>query len=301
MRLLRSKAVLLPGCEVVYSNEKTGETQTWKYEGGLREYLLSELRADPLVEPFEASGYADENTEGFAPGEGATWVLAWTTEGPLTRESYVNLIPTPQGGTHESGLKDGLFQAVKTFMEIHGLQTKGVKVLAEDVFGRANFVLSTKSLDPQFQGQTKEKLTSRDALKLVSNFVRTQFEFWLNDHIEDGKKLVEHIVSVAQARQRQASKYESARVRPWRCCPGNSPTAKRTTSPETNSSSSKGTRPVAPPRRVATRNSRRFFPCAGRFSTRGKSTRTNSSAPTRSTTLRLRSGSIRTRKRATPI
>ncbi len=135
VRLLRSKAVLLPGCEVVYSNEKTGETQTWKYEGGLREYLLSELRADPLVEPFEASGYADENTEGFAPGEGAAWVLAWTTEGPLTRESYVNLIPTPQGGTHESGLKDGLFQAVKTFMEIHGLQTKGVKVLAETSSG----------------------------------------------------------------------------------------------------------------------------------------------------------------------
>ncbi len=220
VRLLRSKAVLLPGCEVVYSNEKTGETQTWKYEGGLREYLLSELRADPLVEPFEASGYADENTEGFAPGEGAAWVLAWTTEGPLTRESYVNLIPTPQGGTHESGLKDGLFQAVKTFMEIHGLQTKGVKVLAEDVFGRANFVLSTKSLDPQFQGQTKEKLTSRDALKLVSNFVRAQFEFWLNDHIEDGKKLVEHIVSVAQARQRQASKYEKRKSSTVAVLPG---------------------------------------------------------------------------------
>ncbi len=205
-RLLRSKAVLLPGCEVVYRNEKTNVEQHWRFEGGLREYMMSELKGDPIVEPFEASGFADETTEGFSPGEGADWVVCWTADGMLTRESYVNLIPTPLGGTHESGLKEGLFQAVRTFMEVHGLQTKGVKVLSDDVFGRANFVLSTKALDPQFQGQTKEKLTSRDTLKLVSNFVRAQFEFWLNDHVEEGKKLADFMVSQAQARQRQASK-----------------------------------------------------------------------------------------------
>ena len=208
VRLLRSKAVLLPGCEVDYSNAAAGVEQHWKYEGGLKEYLLSELKGDPLVEAFEAAGHADESSEDYAPGEGADWVVVWTNDGPLTRESYVNLIPTPQGGTHESGLKDGLFQAVKAFMEVHGLQTKGVKVLAEDVFSRANFVLSAKVLDPQFQGQTKEKLTSRDTVRLVSSFVRTQFEYWLNDHVEEGRKLAEHIVSQAQSRQRQAARYE---------------------------------------------------------------------------------------------
>ncbi len=207
VRLLRSKAVLLPGCEVVYKNEKTGEETVWHYTGGLREYLLSEIKTDPLIEPFEAEGYADDATEGFSVGEGASWVVIWTEMGPLARESYVNLIPTPMGGTHESGLRDGLFQAMMAFMQAHGLQAKNVKILSEDVFSRANFVLSTKSLDPQFQGQTKDKLTSRDAMKLVSNFVRAQFEFWLNDHVEAGKKLAELIVSQAQARQRQTSKY----------------------------------------------------------------------------------------------
>ncbi len=220
VQLLRSKAVLLPGCEVDYRNEKSGADEHWKYEGGLKEYLLSELKADPLIEPFEASGFADEHTEGYSAGEGASWVVCWTAEGPLTRESYVNLIPTPQGGTHESGLKDGLFQAMRAFMDAHGLQTKGVKVLAEDVFGRANFILSTKALDPQFQGQTKEKLTSRDTLKLVSSFVRSQFEFWLNDHLEDGKKLAEHIISLAQSRQRQAAKYEKKKTSSVAVLPG---------------------------------------------------------------------------------
>ncbi|MBS5217171.1 MAG: DNA topoisomerase IV subunit B, partial [Sutterella wadsworthensis] len=131
VRLLRSKAVLLPGCEVDYRNERTGTEAHWKYEGGLKEYLLSEIHGEPMIEPFEAAAYADESTEGYAPSEGAAWVVVWTPEGPLTRESYVNLIPTPQGGTHESGLKDGLWQAVRAFMDVHGLQAKGVKVLAE--------------------------------------------------------------------------------------------------------------------------------------------------------------------------
>lgn len=220
VRLLRSKAVLLPGCEVDYLNASAGLEQHWKYEGGLKEYLLSELKGEPLVEAFEAAGHADESSEDYAPGEGADWVVVWTNEGPLTRESYVNLIPTPQGGTHESGLKDGLFQAVKAFMEVHGLQTKGVKVLAEDVFSRANFVLSAKVLDPQFQGQTKEKLTSRDTVRLVSSFVRTQFEYWLNDHVEEGRKLAEHIVSQAQSRQRQAARYEKKKSSTVAVLPG---------------------------------------------------------------------------------
>ena len=208
VRLLKSKAVLLPGASVTYVNEVNGTDQHWKYDGGLKEYLLAEV-VDPAVVPaFEAEGWADETTEGFAAGEGAAWVVLWTTEGGLTRESFVNLIPTPAGGTHEAGLRDGLFGAMKAFMEAHGLMTKGVKLLAEDVFARASFVLSCKALDPQFQGQTKEKLTSRDALRLVSGFVRPQFEYWLNDHVEEGKKLAELVIDQAKKRQRQAQKVE---------------------------------------------------------------------------------------------
>lgn len=208
VRLLKSKAVLLPGASVTYVNEVNGTDQHWKYDGGLKEYLLAEV-VDPAVVPaFEAEGWTDETTEGFAAGEGAAWVVLWTTEGGLTRESFVNLIPTPAGGTHEAGLRDGLFGAMKAFMEAHGLMTKGVKLLAEDVFARASFVLSCKALDPQFQGQTKEKLTSRDALRLVSGFVRPQFEYWLNDHVEDGKKLAELVIDQAKKRQRQAQKVE---------------------------------------------------------------------------------------------
>jgi topoisomerase-4 subunit B len=126
----------------------------------------------------------------------------------LLRESYVNLIPTPAGGTHESGLRDGLFQAVKSFVELHNLQPKGVKLLAEDVFARVSFVLSAKVLDPQFQGQIKERLNSRDAVKLVSSFTRPALELWLNQHVEFGKKLAELVIRQAQARTRAGQKVE---------------------------------------------------------------------------------------------
>ena len=206
VRLLRSKAVLMPGCEVVFNNEKNQTTQTWKFDGGLREYLLSEMTAEPMIPPFESSGYATDESMGFAVGEGASWVVAWQEEGMPVRESYVNLIPTPAGGTHESGLREGLYLAMKAFIEAHGLMQKNVKLLTEDVFARASAILSAKVLDPQFQGQTKERLNNRDALRLVSNFVRAQFEFWLNGHVEEGKKLAELVIKQAQARQNSAKK-----------------------------------------------------------------------------------------------
>ncbi|MDM8227456.1 DNA topoisomerase IV subunit B [Parasutterella secunda] len=206
VRLLRSKAVLMPGCEVVFNNEKNQTTQTWKFDGGLREYLLSEMTAEPMIPPFESSGYAEDESMGFAVGEGASWVVAWQEEGVPVRESYVNLIPTPAGGTHESGLREGLYLAIKAFIEAHGLMQKNVKLLTEDVFARASAILNAKVLDPQFQGQTKERLNNRDALRLVSNFVRAQFEFWLNGHVEEGKKLAELVIKQAQARQNLAKK-----------------------------------------------------------------------------------------------
>ncbi|MBB5416567.1 DNA topoisomerase IV subunit B [Paraburkholderia atlantica] len=211
-RLLRSKAVLLPGVEVTLVNEKTGEQLSWKYEDGLRGYLLEGMNGSDLLIPlFEGERYAESSRsseETFAEGEGAAWVVAWSEEGPLTRESYVNLIPTPAGGTHESGLRDGLYQAVKSFVELHNLQPKGVKLLAEDVFARVSFVLSAKVLDPQFQGQIKERLNSRDAVKLVSSFARPALELWLNQHVEHGKKLADLVIKQAQARTRAGQKVE---------------------------------------------------------------------------------------------
>ncbi len=207
--LLRSKAVLMPGVTVTLTVEKTQETQTWKYEKGLRDYLMQSLAADPLIPLFEGEQFAGaQETENFAEGEGASWCVAFTDEGNLLRESYVNLIPTVAGGTHESGLKDGLFAAIKGFIDLHSLLPKGVKLMPEDVFSRASFVLSAKVLDPQFQGQIKERLNSRDALRLVSSYVRPALELWLNQHVDWGKKLAELVIRQAQTRQRASQKVE---------------------------------------------------------------------------------------------
>ncbi len=206
--LLRSKAVLMPGVAVTLANEKTRETQTWQYKGGLRDYLSQTLSADPVIPLFEGEGFAGAADESFAEGEGAAWAVAFTEEGAPVRESYVNLIPTSAGGTHDSGLRDGLFQAVKGFIELHSLLPKGVKLMPEDVFARASYVLSAKVLDPQFQGQIKERLNSRDAVRLVSSFVRPALELWLNQHVEYGKKLAELAIKAAQTRQRAGQKVE---------------------------------------------------------------------------------------------
>jgi topoisomerase IV subunit B len=209
VHLLRSKAVLMPGVTVTLTHEKSGETQTWLYKGGLRDYLSQGLAADPLIPLFEGEQYASGNeSENIAEGEGAAWCVAFTDDGQTLRESYVNLIPTVAGGTHESGLKDGLFTAIKGFIDLHSLLPKGVKLMPEDVFSRASFVLSAKVLDPQFQGQIKERLNSRDALRLVSNYVRPMLELWLNQHVEYGKKLAELVIRQAQTRQRASQKVE---------------------------------------------------------------------------------------------
>jgi topoisomerase-4 subunit B len=209
LHLLRSKAVLMPGVTVTLHTAKTSDTQTWLYKGGLADYLQQTLAADPLIPLFEGAQYAGANeTENFAEGEGAAWCVAFTDDGAVLRESYVNLIPTVAGGTHESGLKDGLFGAIKGFIEMHALLPKGVKLMPEDVFSRASFVLSAKVLDPQFQGQIKERLNSRDALRLVSAYVKPALELWLNQHVELGRKLAELVIRQAQTRQRASQKVE---------------------------------------------------------------------------------------------
>ena len=206
--LLRSKAVLMPGVSVTFIDEKRGTRQSWQYKGGLRDYLMQTLPADAVIPVFEGAGHAGRDDGSFAEGEGAEWAVAFTEEGQPVRESYVNLIPTPAGGTHDSGLRDGLFHAVKNFIELHALLPKGVKLMPEDVFARASYVLSAKVLDPQFQGQIKERLNSRDALRLVSGYVRPALELWLNAHVEHGKRLAELAIRAAQTRQRASQKVE---------------------------------------------------------------------------------------------
>ena len=208
-RLLRSKAVLLGGVTVKLAIEKTGESQTWLYKDGLRGYLQEALAgAEPVVPYFEGAKFVEAVDDVFAEGEGAQWVVAWTEDGATARESFVNLIPTTAGGTHESGLREGLFGAVKTFIELHSLLPKGVKLLPEDVFARASFVLSAKVLDPQFQGQIKERLNSRDAVRLVSSMARPPLEFWLNAHVDHGKRLAELVIRQAQNRMKAGQKVE---------------------------------------------------------------------------------------------
>ena len=212
-RVLRAKAVLLPGVRVRLEIEgKDGalkEEKEWVYQDGLSDYLKSQL-SDYLIDGlFWKNGkHAPAGHESFAAGEGADWVVAWTEDGAIVRESYVNLIHTPAGGSHESGLRDGIFGAVKSFIDHHNLLPKGVKLTADDVFSRVSFVLSTKMLDPQFQGQTKDRLSSRDALRLVSTMVRDPLELWLNEHQEPAKKIADLAIKAAQVRQRAGQKIE---------------------------------------------------------------------------------------------
>lgn len=208
VHLLRSKAVLMPGVAVSLINEKSRDTQTWQFKGGLRDYLAQSLHGEPVIPLFEGEGFADKHHDSFSEGEGAAWCVAFTEEGAPLRESYVNLIPTTAGGTHDSGLRDGLFQAVKAFIDMHSLLPKGVKLMPDDVFARASYVLNAKVLDPQFQGQIKERLNSRDAVRLVSGFARPVMELWLNEHVEWGKKLAEIAIKAAQTRQKAGQKVE---------------------------------------------------------------------------------------------
>jgi topoisomerase-4 subunit B len=209
-RLLRSKAVLLPGVKVTLAIEQADGTlleKTWRYPEGLAGYLKEIAASEPVAPIWSAENYASADDESFAAGEGAAWALGWWPDGAPT-ESYVNLIPTVAGGTHESGLKAGVFEAVKSFIEHHALLPRGVKLQQEDICGKMGFVLSARLLDPQFQGQVKEKLNSREAVKLVARMVRDPLEIWLNQHVEAGRTIAELAIKQALARQKNAQKVE---------------------------------------------------------------------------------------------
>ncbi|HLS17685.1 MAG TPA: DNA topoisomerase IV subunit B [Paenalcaligenes sp.] len=205
--VLRSKAVLMQGIVVELYDERSDEHDRWQYAHGMPDYLTERLEDAELIMPlFEGSYEAANDDPNNAPGEGVDWVVAWSAEGQIVRESFVNLIPTSAGGTHEAGLRDGLYQAVKSFIELHSLMPKGVRLLAEDVFARASFILSAKMLDPQFQGQIKDRLTSRDAVRMVSHVVRHALELRLNANVEEAKKLAELVIEHAHARVRSSQR-----------------------------------------------------------------------------------------------
>ncbi|WP_126445385.1 DNA topoisomerase IV subunit B [Sulfuricystis multivorans] len=209
-RLLRSKAVLLPGVKVTLAVEQPDGVlleKTWRYPEGLAGYLKELAGSDPVAPIWAAESYAGSDDESFAAGEGAAWALGWWPDAAPS-ESYVNLIPTVAGGTHESGLKAGVFEAVKSFIEHHALLPRGVKLQQEDICGKMGFVLSARLLDPQFQGQVKEKLNSREAVKLVARMVRDPLEIWLNQHVEAGRMIAELAIKQALARQKNAQKVE---------------------------------------------------------------------------------------------
>ena len=223
--LLRAKAMLLPGVRFSLGIEKNGifDTQTWHFPKGIEGYFAEAIVGqDAVANTFFGERYVTSKSESnlFAEGEGAQWALSWTTEGEVISESYVNMIPTRQGGTHVSGLRDGVYQAIKSFIDHHAMGQRGLKVVPDDVWSRANFVLACKILDPQFKGQVKNELISRDAFKLVSQMIRDPIELWLNQHVDEGKRIAELVLKQAVQRTRAAQKTERRKTSGIAVLPG---------------------------------------------------------------------------------
>jgi topoisomerase-4 subunit B len=199
--VLRAKAVLCPKLTVSFTNKHTGETDSWYFEDGLKDYLLENLADDVRIpeEPFVGEQEGKE--------EVVSWAVIWLPEqGQKIAESYVNLIPTSQGGTHVNGFRSGLLAAVKEFGEFRNLIPRGVKLTPEDIWDKCNFVLSAKINDPQFSGQTKERLGSRQFASFATNVVRDAFALWLNHHTDAGGKLAEMAIENARKRLNAAKK-----------------------------------------------------------------------------------------------
>jgi len=211
--LLRAKAMLLPGVRFTLGVEKNGkiEQSEWHFPEGIKGYFATAVAGlEPVAETFFGERYiaAQSESDSFAEGEGALWAIAWTPEGEVVAESYVNMIPTRHGGTHVSGLREGVYNAIRNFIDLHAMGQRGIKIVPEDVWSRSSYVLSVKMLDPQFKGQVKNELISRDGVKLTAQMVRDPFELWLNRHVDEGKRIAELVMRQAMTRQRAAQKVE---------------------------------------------------------------------------------------------
>ena len=213
--LLRAKAVLCAGLTVRLFDEAGGEREEWHYEDGLAAYLKSELQGAPclpdelFVQHLQRDG-----------GGGIDAALAWLPEGELVQESYVNLIPTVQGGTHVNGLRSGLTNALREFCELRNLLPRGVKLAPEDVWDRLSFVLSVRMRDPQFAGQTKERLSSREAAASVENALHDAFSLWLNQHVSAGEAIAQLAIERASARLKAAKQVVRKKITQGPALPG---------------------------------------------------------------------------------
>jgi len=212
--LLRAKAVLCPGLSVSLTVDKTGEREEWCYEEGLTDYLKSELDGfDRLPqEPFSGAMKGTDSE--------VSWALCWLPEGGLMQESYVNLIPTTQGGTHVNGLRTGLVEALREFCELHSLLPRGVRLAPDDIWEKIGFILSVKLTDPQFSGQTKERLSSRACAAFVSGVAKDAFSLWLNQHVNDGEAIAQLAITSAQSRMKSARKVIRKKITQGPALPG---------------------------------------------------------------------------------
>ena len=213
--VLRAKAVLCPGLRVTFKDEASGEKEEWHYEDGLRDYMVASthgwetLPREPFIGSFSGSK------------EGVDWAVQWLPEGgELTTESYVNLIPTAQGGTHVNGLRTGLLEAIREFCEFRSLLPRGIKLSPDDIWDKCCYVLSSKLEDPQFSGQTKERLSSREAAAFVSGVAKDSFSLWLNQHTEDAEKLADMCINNAQSRMKKSKKVARKKVTSGPALPG---------------------------------------------------------------------------------
>lgn len=214
--VLRAKAVLCPGLKIEFINHGNPEDNTdWYYEDGLVDYLTEATRGFEVLPPEPFTGSMKGKTEA------ADWAVQWLPEGgELLQESYVNLIPTAQHGTHVNGLRTGLLEATREFCEFRNLLPRGVKLTPDDVWDKCAFVLSAKMADPQFSGQTKEKLSSREAAAFISGIIKDAFSLWLNEHTSMGEQIAEMVINNAQRRLRNAKKVIRKKVSQGPALPG---------------------------------------------------------------------------------
>ncbi len=213
-RLLKAKAVLCPGLCVEFRDEKNKDFEKWHYADGLQEYFLESLH-QALIIPEE--GFQGTNT---VDGETVDWIVSWKPDGEVLTESYVNLIPTAQGGTHVNGLRTGLTDSIREFAEAHNMLPRNLKLAPDDVWDRVSYILSVKMKDPQFSGQTKERLSSRTIASIVANSVKDSFVLWLSQNVALGEQIANMAIEKAQNRLKQIKKVVRKKVTAGPALPG---------------------------------------------------------------------------------
>ena len=213
--ILKAKAVLCGGLSVSFFDENTNQTEEWYFEDGLRDYLMESSSNYTILPEDPFIGKSSTNSESVE------WAIQWMPDGGETiQESYVNLIPTTQGGTHINGMRSGILEAIREFCELRSLLPRGVKLAPEDIWDRVSFVLSVKLTDPQFSGQTKDRLSSREVAGVVSGILKDAFSLWLNQHVQDGESLATLFIQSAQRRLKAGKKITRKKVTQGPALPG---------------------------------------------------------------------------------